>query len=307
LDWLSASATIKFKSTAPTLKQKQVVSVTCDGSSAASLTLDPAPVGILYPLHNDEASTGTTKPTRDPKQLLLRWREADSAGKTTDFALASKYPSYPTTGSNTGFDCRDSSGNFTLDTTSTPSSTLTLADKTRTASVITKVTCWVQDSSTFIQRPETVKSTPSIKINIDGTWEIAQPTKDNPIMDVSDSTSAKIQLYVPLPTSTSSTIEVPVVLMGYVPRTPSWLWDDDIRTELMLTGAGWKFWTGKETDAELLYTRVSNTQPNRILDIDLLFPKTTYATLKAKIAVFYKDGETWKNLTTPETEWDSTK
>jgi hypothetical protein len=310
-DYLNVTAgSITFKSTAPALPQSpssQLVSVTCDGSSAASLTLSPAPVGVLYPLHNDEASAEATKPTRDTKQLLLRWREVDVSGNIKYLALAeSKYPSYPVTGSANTFECKELAGKsyFTI-----ANSSATAVLKTPIASSDkTTISCSVYDSGTGQQISGSVKNTPPIKVNTDGTWEIAQPTANDPLMDVSDTTSARFQLYVP--TSTSG--GVPVVVMGYVPRIPSFLWDEEMRTEVMFKGPqSFVVWTGTQIESDLLYTTVPSTHPTRILDVDLGFSKSQLASLKAKVMVFYKDGGTWKTLTpsgsTTPAEWDSTK
>jgi hypothetical protein len=175
------------------------------------------------------------------------------------------------------------------------------ADKVRTAPVVTKVVCRVEDNSTFSLVGSPI-FTPPIKINTDNTWEVALPTATNPIIDDSDATTAKFQLYVPRATGSPTTTDVPVVIMGYIPRG-----NEYGGTEAMFTSSGLKIWNGTQTDKELMYTTVSGSA-DRIVSVDLGFPKSVLAGLKVKVAVFYRDGSwVWKSLTTPDTEWDSTK
>lgn len=326
LDWLPAESAFALKSSAPAMTAEQeTITVTCSDSSSqrsAVLTLKAAPPGLLYPLHNDElplAIGAVAPPARVPGELHLRWRKVNTNGTLESLPLAGNYPGYPVAGDGAAFKCEDSKGLFDFSSVAETfkGSLKAVASSSSAVALTTKVSCYAWGSNPLGIVAGSLKSTASLLVQPSSvSWELAQPTAANPILDVTDDVTAatpappvKLQLYIPKAADNS---DVKVVLMGYVPLTPSFLWDDNVRAEVFLTNSAspvWKTWEDQQNATDVVYTTVSNSSASRVLDVSLLFPKSDLKNLRAKLAMFYTttaaatNSGTWVKL---NAEWDST-
>lgn len=294
-----------LKTNAPPLDVDQSITVTCSDRSAV-LHLKKAPPGLLYPVHNDEVNIGET---RAPKDVLLRWRRVDGSGNLVSLPLFGNFPGYPVSGDGTVFKCEDSKNVFDFTSVADTSKGRLKDGLALTAPVTTKINCYSASVATAAQITSSLKSTASLQVNTDNTWELTQATAANPIVELTDvaDSPVKLQIYIP---KASDNSKVDVVLMGYVPLMPVFPWDDNLQAEVFLlnpVNPYWIEWLDRSTEASIVYTSVLNSAVNRVLDVSLLFPKSALADIKAKIAVFYTTSvknNSWVRMTK---EWDSSQ
>lgn len=292
-----------------------------DASSLPSIdvtnnVLAPAvPEGLLYPLHNDELSSVVPKPDRIANQIVLRWREANSSGSgTTDHRLPGKFPGYPASGlgDSTEFSCVElgrnaQSSNFVLQPLlgleSSEERVLTIKTPSppgRQQEIVTRVTCWTLDmqaeDASFRQ-----STTPPIRIKTDGTWELALPTAEAPILDDPTGETAKFQLYVPR----SGGVELPVVVMLYVPldATGDAAQFRGASAFVVNTPDRFVIYNGTQNDNDLILARVADNAPSRVIEVDTGVSRNDLRSLQVRAHVFYRDLGWWTRLTNDSNQW----